>query len=65
MPDSRELPMPPIGVLDAKVRNPKLARGACFKGGALKQATAAYFKARLEIGSRGKFCGVLRSASLN
>lgn len=65
MPDSRELPMRSIGAYDAKVRNPKVARGACFKGAALKQATTAYCKARLEIGSRGKFCGAFRSASLN
>ena len=57
--------MRPISVIDAKVRNPKVARGAYFKDAALKQATTAYFKARLGIGSRGKFCGVLRSASLN
>ena len=53
------------GLYDAKVRNAKVARRACFKDAALKEAPAAYFKARREIGSRGEFCGALRGASLN
>ena len=65
MPASRALRMQATGLFDAKVRNAKVAHRASFRGGALKQAATAYFKARREIGSRGEFCGVLRGASLN
>jgi hypothetical protein len=43
----------------AKVRNAKVAHRAAFRDAALKQATTADFKARLEIGSRGEFYGAL------
>jgi hypothetical protein len=65
MPGGGVLLMHASGVFDAKVRNAKVARRASFRDAALKPATTAYFKARLEIGARDEFCGVLRGASFN